>query len=102
MLALIKLSPVIVLGLLIWFGFDVLITAPLALVYAFLVGMIFARIRFNELMEAALENLKHILVVFLILQLAYAVASCFMTTGVSASTTADAAQCSDCTAEESA
>ncbi len=85
MLSILKLSPVIVLGVLIWFGFDVLIAAPIALVYAFIVGMIFAHVRFNDLMEAALDNLKHILVVFLILQMAYAVAACFMTTGVSAS-----------------
>ncbi len=85
MLSILKLTPVIVLGVLIWFEFDVLIAAPIALVYAFLVGIIFARIRFNDLMDAALENLKHILVVFLILQMAYAVAACFMTTGVSAS-----------------
>lgn len=85
MLALIKLSPVIVLGILMRLGLDILLAAPLALVYAILVGMITSGIRFNDLMDSAIENLKHILVVFLILQMAYAVASCFMETGVAAS-----------------
>ena len=90
MLALIKLSPVIVLGLLMRWGnagesMDVLMAAPLALVYAIIIGMVFAKVRFNDLMDAAIENLKHILVVFLILQMAYAVATCFMETGVAAS-----------------
>ncbi|MBQ7577888.1 MAG: Na+/H+ antiporter NhaC family protein [Synergistaceae bacterium] len=89
MLALIKLSPVIVLGVLmnskIGPGLDVLMAAPLALVYAVLVGMFIGKIKFNDLMDAAIENLKHILIVFLILQMAYAVATCFMDTGVAAS-----------------
>ena len=85
MLALIKLSPVIVLGILMRLGLDILMAAPLALVYAIFIGMIFGHIRFNDLMDAAIENLKHILLVFLILQLAYAVATCFMETGVAAS-----------------
>ena len=89
MLALIKLSPVIVLGVLmnskIGPGLDVLMAAPLALVYAVLIGMFIGKIKFNDLMDAAIENLKHILIVFLILQMAYAVATCFMDTGVAAS-----------------
>ncbi|MBQ9390351.1 MAG: Na+/H+ antiporter NhaC family protein [Synergistaceae bacterium] len=84
MLALIKLSPVLVLGILMRLGLDILLAAPLAMVYAILIGMIFAHVRFNDLMDAAIENLKHILVVFLILQMAYAVATCFMETGVAA------------------
>ena len=89
MIALIKLSPVIVLGVLmnskIGPGLDVLMAAPLALVYAILIGMFIGKIKFNDLMNAAIENLKHILIVFLILQMAYAVATCFMDTGVAAS-----------------
>lgn len=84
MLALIKLSPVLVLGILMRLGLDILLAAPLSMVYAILIGMIFAKVRFGDLMDAAIENLKHILVVFLILQMAYAVATCFMETGVAA------------------
>lgn len=85
MLALIKLSPVLVLGILMRLGLDILLAAPLSLVYALLIGMFIGKIRFNDLMDAAIENLKHILLVFLILQMAYAVATCFMETGVAAS-----------------
>lgn len=85
MLALIKLSPVLVLGILMRLGLDILLAAPLALVYAIIIGMITSHIRFNDLMDAAIENLKHIIVVLLILQMAYAVATCFMETGVAAS-----------------
>lgn len=90
MLALIKISPVIVLGVLMKWGnagesMDILMAAPLALVYAVLIGMFVAKVRFNDLMDSAIENLKHILIVFLILQMAYAVATCFMETGVAAS-----------------
>lgn len=84
MLALIKLSPVLMLGVLMRFGLDILMAAPISMVYAMLIGMIFAHVSFNDLMDAAIENLKHILIVFLILQLAYAVATCFMETGVAA------------------
>ena len=65
MIALIKLSPVILLGILaskIGFGLDMLIAAPLALVYAILVGMFIGKIKFNDLMDSAIENLKHILI----------------------------------------
>ena len=84
MLALIKLCPVLVLGILMRLGLDILLAAPLSMVYAIAIGMIFAHVRFSDLMDAAIENLKHILVVFLILQMAYAVATCFMETGVAA------------------
>ena len=89
MTALIKLSPVIVLGLLmngtVGLGLDILLAAPLSLVYALIIGMIFGHVRFNDLMDSALESMKHIVLVFLILQMAYAVATCFMETGVAAS-----------------
>ena len=88
MLALVKLSPVIVLGILmnstVGFGLDILLAAPLALVYAIIIGMIFSHVKFSDLMDSAIESMKHIVFVFLILQMAYAVATCFMETGVAA------------------
>ncbi len=66
-------------------GVDILIAAPLSFMYASLVAMIVDRFKFQECLDAALENLKHFLIVFLILELAYAVAECFMSTGVAAS-----------------
>ena len=89
MTALIKLSPVLVLGILmngsVGFGLDILLAAPLSLIYALIIGIIFGHVKFSDLMDSAVDSMKQIVLVFLILQLAYAVASCFMETGVAAS-----------------
>lgn len=81
----IKLTPVVVIAGLMVYGIDILIAAPLSFAYAVIVGMIIERFKFKDLLDAALENLTHFLIVFLILQLAYGVAESFMTTGVAAS-----------------
>lgn len=85
MKALIKLSPVLLIaGLMLW-GIDILVAAPISFIYASLVAMAVDKYKFQELLDAALDNLKYFLIVFLILQAAYAVAECFMATGVAAS-----------------
>ena len=66
-------------------GMDILLAAPLSFMYAVIVAMIVDRYKFQDCLDAALDNLKHFLIVFLILQAAYAVAECFMSTGVAAS-----------------
>lgn len=85
MKALFKLTPVCVIAGLMISGMDILLAAPISFMYAVIVAMIADRYKFQELLDAALDNLKHFLIVFLILQLAYAVAECFMGTGVAAS-----------------
>ncbi|MDY2984378.1 MAG: Na+/H+ antiporter NhaC family protein [Synergistes jonesii] len=85
MKSLLKLTPICVIAGLMLSGMDILIAAPLSFMYASLVAMIVDRFKFQECLDAALENLKHFLIVFLILELAYAVAECFMSTGVAAS-----------------
>lgn len=85
MKAIIRLTPIAVIAGLMLSGMDILIAAPLSFMYASIVAMIVDRYKFSELLDAALENLKHFLIVFLILQAAYAVAECFMATGVAAS-----------------
>ncbi len=85
MKALIKLTPIAVIAGLMLSGMDILLAAPLSFMYAVIVAMAVDRYKFNELLDAALDNLKHFLIVFLILQAAYAVAECFMGTGVAAS-----------------
>ena len=84
MKALLKLSPIAVIAGLMLSGMDILIAAPISFSFACIVGMIADRFTFQELLDAALENLKHFLIVFLILQCAYAVAEVFMATGVAA------------------
>ncbi len=85
MRSLIKLSPIVVIAGLMMSGMDILLAAPISFIYATLVAMAVDRFSFNEILDAALDNLKHFLIVFLILQAAYAVAECFMATGVAAS-----------------
>lgn len=85
MKALMRLSPIAVIAGLMLSGMDILLAAPLSFLYASLVAMAVDRYKFQELLDAALDNLKHFLIVFLILQAAYAVAECFMATGVAAS-----------------
>ena len=82
---LLKLTPICVIAGLMLSGMDILIAAPLSFMYASIVAMAVDHYKFQELVDAALENLKHFLIVFLILELAYAVAECFMSTGVAAS-----------------
>lgn len=85
MKAFFKLTPVLVIAGLMLQGTDILIAAPISFIYASLVAMAADKYRFQELLDAALDNLKYFLIVFLILQAAYAVAECFMATGVAAS-----------------
>lgn len=80
-----KLSPIAVIAGLMLSGMDILIAAPLSFMYASIVAMITERCKFQELADAAVENLKSYSLVFLILELAYAVAETFMATGVAAS-----------------
>ena len=88
MLSLLKLSPVIVLGVLmnsaIGPGLDILIATPLAMLYATAIALIFARVKLSAVIDSAVQNMKGVVLVFLILQMAYAVATCFMETGVAA------------------
>lgn len=95
--AFVKLTPVIFLaGLMMisnipalseFFGFslDILIIAPLATILACIVAWITCRISLNRSIDAALENVKEMLIVFFILMMAYAMADIFMATGVGAS-----------------
>ena len=84
MKALLKLTPIAVIAGLMLYGMDILLAAPLSFIYAVLIAMIVDRFTFQNCLDAALDNLKHFLIVFLILQAAYAVAECFMATGVGA------------------
>ena len=71
MKALLKLSPIAVIAGLMLSGMDILIAAPISFSFACIVAMVADRFTFQELLDAALENLKHFLIVFLILQLGF-------------------------------
>lgn len=90
MIALLKLSPVFLMaGLMIasnvgTLGLDILQIAPIAVVYAAIVAALTEKIKFNDLVNSAVENVKEMQLVFFILMLAYAMAEAFMATGVGA------------------
>ena len=79
--AFLKLSPVIVLAELMMDGFDALLAAPIATIYASFIAMILTKQKFNGIVD----NVKEIQVALFILMAAYAMAEAFMSTGVGAS-----------------
>ena len=85
MKAFLKLSPVIVLAALMMKGFDALLAAPLATIYACFIAMICSKQKFSTVIDHAIDNVKEIQVALFILMAAYAMAESFMSTGVGAS-----------------
>jgi len=80
-----RISPVIVLAVLMICEFDALLAAPLATMYALVVAMIANKLSFQKCIDAAMNSVSKILVALFILMFAYAMASVFMSTGVGAS-----------------
>ncbi|KIE45115.1 na+/H+ antiporter family protein [Clostridium argentinense CDC 2741] len=79
-----KLSPIAVLVGLMMGGMDVLIAAPLATCWAAIMAYVTEKIKFNEIVDCSVENVKSMQLVFFILMFAYAMAAAFMATGVGA------------------
>ena len=84
LVALFKLSPVALMATLMFCGYDALIAAPLATIYAAFVAVVSEKRKVNELMDAAINNAKEMQIAFFILMVAYAMAETFMSTGVGA------------------
>ncbi len=84
-MALLKLAPIVVLAGLMLSGMDILLSAPLATIIAAALAMILDKLSFKEIFDAAIDNVKHFIIVFFILMAAYALAEAFMATGVGAS-----------------
>lgn len=84
-IGLFKFSPVFILAGLMISGMDCLIAAPIATIYAFIVASITDKLKFNDLVDCAIDNIKNLNLVFFILMFAYAMAEVFMSTGVGAS-----------------
>ncbi|MGL5578028.1 MAG: Na+/H+ antiporter NhaC family protein, partial [Fusobacteriaceae bacterium] len=85
LISLVKLSPVALLAGLMIGGYDALIAAPIATVYAALVAVIFGRKKIDEIMDSCIKNAREMQIAFFILMAAYAMAETFMSTGVGAS-----------------
>ena len=67
---LLKLSPVALLAILMFMGYDALIAAPLATIYAALVAVIIERKKINDIMDAVINNAKEMQIAFFILMVA--------------------------------
>ncbi|WP_109617102.1 Na+/H+ antiporter NhaC family protein [Sediminitomix flava] len=85
MKALLKISPILVLAGFILSGFDILIAAPLATIYAAFVAAFTEKLNTQTIINAAVDNVKEMQIVFFILMCAYVMAEAFMATGVGAS-----------------
>jgi len=81
---LLKISPVFVMASMMISGFDVLIVAPIATIYAAFVATVTEKLSFKEVLDAGINNVKEMQIVFFILMAAYAMAEIFMSTGVGA------------------
>ena len=85
-IAILKFVPLIVLVLLILIAeLDLLLAGPIAVFVAIAVAMYTNRVDFNTVYHIGLDSASKIIEVFFISQFAYAVAECFMATGVGAS-----------------
>jgi len=85
MIALIKLLPIAALVAMLLGGMDILIASPIATLFAGLLAMALDRKTVNEVIDAAIENAKGLMLIFFLLMVAYAMGEVFMATGVGAS-----------------
>lgn len=65
MIAILKLSPVFVMAGLMISGMDALLAAPIATIYAAIIAIVTEKMNFNNLLDAAVENVKEMQLVFL-------------------------------------
>lgn len=85
MKAIIKFIPIFVLAGMMISGFDILVSAPFAVMAAIAVAMITDKRSFQSCIDSAVESVQKIIVAMFILLLAYAMANVFMASGVGAS-----------------
>lgn len=84
-ISILKLSPVVLLAfLLMKLEMDMLMAAPLAAFYAAIIAFFTVGLKPSEAIDAAVDNVKEIQLVFFILMMAAALANVFMETGVGA------------------
>lgn len=85
MISLLKLSPIFVMVAMLLGGMDILIASPIATVYAVILAVGVDRQKYDDVLHAALENAKSLMLIFFLLMVAYAMGEVFMATGVGAS-----------------
>ena len=86
LIAVLKFLPLFLFASLVLFlKFNLLLAAPIATFAAIIVYMLTSKVSFGEAFEHGMAATKKIVLIFFILMFAYAVAECFMCTGVGAS-----------------
>ena len=84
MIALLKLSPVVLLAVMVMNGVDILISASIGLFVAAAICKVTEKMKFSEVLNEGVEGAKEATLLAFILMLAYALAEIFMSTGVGA------------------
>lgn len=56
MITLIKFSPVVLLGVMVFNGTDILISASIGLIFAAMICMLVEKVKINEIMSVAVEG----------------------------------------------
>lgn len=84
MIALLKLSPVVLLAVMVVNGVDILISASIGLFVAAAICKVTEKMKFSEVLNEGVEGAKEATLLAFILMLAYALAEIFMSTGVGA------------------
>ena len=85
MIAFLKLTPIISLVAMLLRGMDILIAAPLATVLAALRAFLLDHKSLQEIIDAAIDNAKELMLIFFLLMFAYAMGEIYMSTGDGAS-----------------
>lgn len=81
----VKLTPVLLLLVVVLSGIDILLAAAIAMFFASFICMLTEKMKLGEILNIAIEGAKNAVPVGFILMMAYAVAEIFMVTGVGAS-----------------
>lgn len=84
MINLIKFSPVFLLGVMVFSGTDILISAAVGLIYAAILCVVIEKVKLSEIMGIAVDGAKDGMLPSFVLMLAYALAEIYMATGVGA------------------
>ena len=85
LIAILKFVPLFLFAALVLiFKYDLLIAAPISTFAAIVIYMFTGKTRFGDAFDLGMESTKTIVLIFFILMFAYAVAECFMATGVGA------------------
>lgn len=83
--AFLKLTPVILLAGLLLGGVDILLSAPLATVWAGILAFVLDRKSYKAIYSSAMENAKNLIDILFLLMISFAMAEVFMASGVGAS-----------------